>query len=305
MTTEEGLQQAAGELTAYLSERREKINTALKEILENTMLPGRLRDAMAYSLEAGGKRLRPILCMAAAEAVGGDPDMTLPAGCAIEFIHTYSLIHDDLPAVDNDDLRRGQPSCHLAFDEATAIFAGDALQSLAFFILSNPENRSPDARNQLAVINAIAAATGHDGMIEGQMRDMLAQKTPADETGLKRLHGLKTGAIIRAAVRAGALIGNGTDRQLASLDTYAENIGLAFQVMDDILDVQGDPDLMGKAAGGDRRRRKATYPGLLGIDEARQLARTLVENALQTLEPFDVEADPLRSLARYIVEREY
>ncbi|MFP4040628.1 MAG: polyprenyl synthetase family protein [Desulfosudaceae bacterium] len=292
-------------LSEYLDVRRNRIEEALLASLDKHVQPGRLREAMSFSLQAGGKRLRPILCMAAAESVGGEADQTLPAGCALEMIHTYSLIHDDLPAIDNDDLRRGQPSCHVAFDEATAIFAGDALHTLAFQILSSPEYDHLDSEIQILLVNAIARATGTDGMIEGQMRDILAQSARLDKKALQEIHNLKTGALIRAAIYAGALIGGGDKQQLAQLDTYAGQIGLAFQVMDDLLDVQGDPDLMGKEAGADQRRSKATYPGLLGPEDSRELAGKLVKNSLLAIESFDIKAEPLRMLADYIVERQY
>ncbi|MFP4446437.1 MAG: polyprenyl synthetase family protein [Desulfosudaceae bacterium] len=293
-----------GQLADYLADRRERIETALLNMVKRYVAPGRLRQAMLHSLSAGGKRLRPILCMATAESVGGEAEATLPAGCALEMIHTYSLIHDDLPAVDNDDLRRGQPACHVAFDEATAIFAGDALHTLAFQVLSEPEYSLDDPVAQLAVINVIARATGTDGMIEGQMQDILAQSARLDEVSLREIHCRKTGALIRAAVFAGARIGGAAERQLSALDDYAGQVGLAFQVLDDLLDIQGDPALMGKAVGADNKRHKATYPGLMGPDRARNLAEDLVKNSLRAIESFDIKADPLRDLARYIIERQ-
>ncbi len=259
---------------------------------------------MAYSLMAGGKRLRPILCMAAAEAVGGSVKAVLPAACAIEMIHTYSLIHDDLPAMDNDQLRRGKPTCHIRFDEATAILAGDSLLTFAFETLSTMDVPSSDsADKRLGVISRISKAVGARGMIEGQMQDMASEGTLLDQKQLQRMHELKTGALIQASAMTGGLLSNGTDAQIDHLKHYAHNIGLAFQIADDILNVEGDPEQMGKATGTDTMAGKNTYPALLGLKDSKLLAKMLVNNALQALEKFDNKSVPLRELAKYVIER--
>ncbi len=292
-------------LDRYLTDRRQIVNTALAAIIDDLVPAGRLRSAMTYCLEAGGKRLRPILCLAAAEAVGGERDRVLPAGCAIELIHTYSLIHDDLPGVDNAPLRRGRPSCHAAFDEATAIFTGDALHTLAFQVLASTDYLDAGPEERLACIRIMAAATGNTGMIEGQMQDMLTSSRQPTLDELKRLQELKTGAIITAAVHIGALLGGADGDQTERLLTYARHIGLAFQIADDLLDIQGDPELMGKATGGDARDNKITFPGLLGVEPADRLARDLVGQSRQALVGFDESAAPLRKIAEFIIERRY
>ena len=259
---------------------------------------------MKYSLMAGGKRIRPVLCIAAAEAVGGKADEVLPAACAIEMIHTYSLIHDDLPAIDNDGFRRGKPTCHVAFDEATAILAGDALLTLAFQILSSIELKNEIyASKWLSVIRTISRAAGYQGMIEGQMRDIASEGIMLTLNELEEMHSLKTGAIIEASIYCGAIIGNGGIKQIKQLGIYAKNIGLAFQVTDDILNVEGDPKVMGKAVGTDKNRKKSTYPSIMGINKSREFAEKLAGNALQSLDGFDNRSDPLRAIASYIIER--
>ncbi|MEW6079806.1 MAG: polyprenyl synthetase family protein [Thermodesulfobacteriota bacterium] len=295
----------AAALDQYLRERRDVINKALSAILDDMVPAGRLRVAMAYCLEAGGKRLRPILCLAATEAVGGNPEVALHAGCAIELIHTYSLIHDDLPGVDNAPLRRGRPSCHAAFDEATAIFAGDALHTLAFQVLASAKHVPTGPETRLECIRIIAAATGNTGMIEGQMRDMLATEKPQTPEDLRRLQELKTGALITAAVHVGALLGGADAVTTGRLIAYAGQIGFAFQIADDLLDIEGDPSLMGKSTGEDARQKKATFPGLMGKEDARKLAHTLVEDSLAALASFGENADPLRKIAAFIIERGY
>ncbi len=292
-------------LEQYLATRRDAVNAALTGILNEFVPGGRLRDAMGYSLEAGGKRLRPILCLAATEAVNGDPDVSLPAACAIELVHTYSLIHDDLPAVDNDVLRRGKPSCHVAFDEATAIFAGDALHTLAFQVLAAKNHPVSDPETRLRCIRIIAAATGNSGMIEGQMRDMQAAAKPLTTEELRRLQELKTGALITAAVHVGALLGGADGDRIGCMIEYGNHIGLAFQVADDLLDIEGDAAMMGKETGGDVRQKKATFPALLGIDATRDLSRSLLKNSLEALSSFGKEADPLRGIANFMIERRY
>jgi len=292
------------DLSAYLKNKNQQINVALEKILHDSQPSEPIVEAMKYSLMAGGKRIRPVLCIAAAEAVGGKPQAVLPAACALEMVHTYSLIHDDLPAMDNDDLRRGKPTCHVAFDEATAILAGDALLTLAFEVLSSvPISGETQALGWLKVIHIISTAAGYRGMIQGQMLDMAAEGHDLTVDELKSMHALKTGALIEASLLCGAVLADARKRQMEVLKTYAWNIGLAFQVTDDILNVEGNPKVMGKAAGTDELREKSTYPALLGIKTSRQYARNLVDEALQVLEVFDKEADPLRALAMYIIER--
>lgn len=293
------------ELATYLETQRTLFLNSLDRIMAiDSKGSGRLLNAMKYSLNAGGKRIRPILCMAAAEAVGGSSDNCLFTASAIEMIHTYSLIHDDLPAMDDDSLRRGKPTCHIEFDEATAILAGDALLTMAFQILASPENRdSGTAEDKLKIIDLISTASGQPGMVEGQMIDIESEGKKLSVGDLEKLHALKTGALISASVVSGAILGNASAGQLASLESYSRNIGLAFQVADDILNVTGNPELMGKAVGTDSELNKATYPSLLGLDRSKAMAEELVNNALAALNDFGPEADPLRAIARYIIER--
>jgi geranylgeranyl diphosphate synthase type II len=293
------------DLKAYLEERRGLVNRSLEAYLPAVRGPAfRVVQAMHYSLFAGGKRLRPILCLAAAEAVGGDAGEVLPVACALEMIHTYSLIHDDLPAMDDDDLRRGQPTCHKKFDEATAILAGDGLLTLAFQIMADAashfEGREADL---LAVIQLIAAASGYPGMVGGQMLDLQAEGRKVTLKELETIHRMKTGALLTAAVRSGAMMAGGTRAEVTALTGYGEKFGLAFQVTDDLLDVEGEAAEMGKATGMDAERRKATYPGLLGQGEAREWAQRLVAAAVADLEDFGPAAGPLREIARYLLVR--
>ncbi len=292
------------DLKTYLQTRREWFEKQLTSMIDRPMLgSGRLVSAMKYSLVSGGKRLRPVLCFAASEALGGDIELCIPTACALEMIHTYSLIHDDLPAMDNDELRRGKPTCHIAFDEATAILAGDALLTLAFQVLASDPYALKEPGLILRTIEIIARAAGDQGMIEGQMRDMESEGKSLDRIGLENIHHLKTGAIIRASVTTGALLAGAEDEEFEALDRYASHIGLAFQVADDILNVTGDPALMGKATGTDVSLNKATYPSLLGLEQSIEFARECVESALSELARFDERADPLRAIATYIVER--
>jgi geranylgeranyl diphosphate synthase type II len=291
-------------LNAYLADKIERINASLESILKTSEPPDRLLEAMTYSLMAGGKRFRSVLCVAAAEAVGGKLEDVLPAACALEMVHTYSLIHDDLPAMDDDAMRRGQPTCHKAFDEATAILAGDALLTLAFQTLSSVESdNEQQALKWLRVIQLVSQAAGYCGMIQGQMLDIGSEGSRLTLNELKSMHRLKTGALIEASLRCGAeLVGVNTS-QIQQLESYARHIGLAFQVTDDILNVEGDPAIMGKAVGTDKLRHKSTYPSLLGLEESKTFAANLIENALQALESFDQKAEPLRVIARYIADR--
>lgn len=293
------------ELKVYLQAKAKIVNQALERWLPEDAAQPRVVAAMRHSLMAGGKRLRPILCMAAAEALGGAARATLPAALALEMIHTYSLIHDDLPALDDDKLRRGQPTCHTCFDEATAILAGDALLTLAFEVLAKG-GALQDASNTaiwLQVVARIAGAAGYQGMVEGQMRDLAAEGRRLDLEDLRTLHALKTGKLLQSAVVCGAMIANADAEQLSALEAYGRHVGLAFQVADDVLNVTGDPEKLGKAVGTDLDRQKNTYPALLGLDESRSYADGLVADALQAIAGFDTKADPLRAIARYIVAR--
>ncbi len=291
------------DLSAYLAEKRRVIDDSLEALLNDHCASTQLCHAMHYSLMGSGKRLRPILCIAAAEAVGGgETSPVMRTACALEMIHTYSLIHDDLPAMDDDDIRRGRPTCHVHFDEATAVLAGDALLTLAFEVLTEPEALIDHAR-QLRIAAKIAACAGNRGMIDGQMQDMIAQGQETGLESLKSIHERKTGAMIEAALFSGATAGGGTDAQVDALSIYGRNIGLAFQITDDILNVEGDPDIMGKSTGTDQLHKKATYPSLLGLDEAKKYAAECVSIALQSLSIFDNNMVPLAAIARYITER--
>lgn len=297
-------------LKEYLTEKQEAVNSSLINILDTFSDNSRLLQAMKYSLMAGGKRIRPILCIAACEAVHGDSKNVLPIACALEMIHTYSLIHDDLPAMDNDNLRRGKPTCHIQFDEATAILAGDALLTLAFQIISSPDlltghnDKNYRAAKQLKIINLLSNAAGCKGMVAGQMLDILSEGSLLNINQLEQMHRLKTGALIEASVCAGAISGGCSTKKLEHLASYAKKIGLAFQIADDILNIEGDPLLMGKAAGTDKNRNKNTYPLLLGLKNSKELSRQLVAEALCLLNIFDNNADPLRKIADYIINRD-
>ncbi|MBF0446779.1 MAG: polyprenyl synthetase family protein [Magnetococcales bacterium] len=291
------------ELTVYLKERKRQVDSALDHLVPKAQKPPQqLNQAIRHSLIDGGKRLRPILVLAAAEAVGGETEKLLPFACALECIHTYSLIHDDLPAMDDDDLRRGRPTCHKQFDEATAILAGDGLLTLAFELAARPIE-GVSAADSLAMVVQLAQDAGIHGMVGGQMMDMLAENRPIELAELQYIHVHKTGALIRSSCLAGARLGGGSEQQIKKLKRYGEAIGLAFQIADDILDVVGDCHLLGKSTGQDQQHAKSTYPALMGLGQARQEAETLIQEALRCLDDFSQAADPLRLLARYITDR--
>ena len=292
-------------LKDYIESRRAQINRALTHYLPPHAGQTEILAAMNHSLHAGGKRLRPILCIAACEIVGGNGEDVLPACCAIEMVHTYSLIHDDLPAMDDDQLRRGQPTCHVAFGEATAILAGDALVTRAFQLLAGHAltQAGSDLPKWLRVMQHIGKAAGYEGMIEGQMQDIRSEGRRLSLEQLERLHRLKTGAMITASVVSGAEIGNANPEQKAALTDYADSIGLAFQVQDDILNIEGDPAKLGKNIGTDQQRHKNTYPALLGLTPAKSRAAMLKAQALRALDIFDTKTEPLREIATYIIER--
>ena len=263
-----------------------------------------LYAAMRYSVINGGKRIRPLLVYAACEALEGPLEQADAAACAVELVHAYSLVHDDLPAMDDDDLRRGQPTTHKAFDEACAILAGDALQSLAFEVLSKAQGNAPDAQTRLDMLTTLSKAAGPAGMVGGQAIDLAAVGRNLDQSALELMHRHKTGALIEASVLLGAMASSQADADsLKALQSYAAAIGLAFQVQDDILDVESDTATLGKRQGADIAREKPTYPALLGLDAAKAYAQELCEQALSALHLFGSSAAPLRELARYIVQR--
>ena len=294
------------ELESRIRDWRQRADAALQQLLPSgDTTPQRLHQAMRYAVFNGGKRVRPILTYAAGHAVGVSDEELDAAGCAVELVHAYSLVHDDLPAMDDDDLRRGQPSCHRAFDEATAILAGDALQSLAFHTLARNENRRPAAQC-LKMLDVLAVASGSRGMAGGQAIDIEAEGKHLNVAELENMHIHKTGALIRASVKLGALSQAEIEpARLKKLDHFAKCIGLAFQIQDDILDVESDTHTLGKRQGADQARNKPTYPALVGLDSARAMARELHEDALASLQEFGESAAPLAWIAEYIVRRKH
>jgi len=292
------------DLKSYLDERRSRIETALDRYLPPTdSRPQILHESLRYSVLSPGKRLRPTLTLAAAEAVGGKDEDVMPTACALECIHVFSLIHDDLPCMDNDDYRRGRLTNHKVYGDAMALLAGDALLALAFQLIADNVATAP-ADRVLPTLRLIAEASGTWGMVGGQVVDMESQGQDVTIETLRYIHAHKTGALLTASVLAGALLAGATTAQVDALRAYGGHIGLAFQIADDILDVTGDEAKIGKPVGSDEERDKATYPKLFGLDESRRRAHAEVEAALQTLADFDEKAEPLRAIARYIVERD-
>ncbi len=292
-------------LQDYMALCQTRVENALQQCLPGERIhPASLHAAMRYASLDGGKRIRPLLVYAAGQAAGAHPDSLDAPACAVELIHAYSLVHDDLPAMDNDALRRGKPTCHKAFGEAQAILAGDALQALAFHILAHDHAGGLPAEVRLGMVEQLSLAAGSRGMVGGQAIDLAAVGQQLDIAELEDMHIHKTGALIRASVLLGAMANPALAKQrLRELDQYAKNIGLAFQVVDDILDVEGSTEVLGKTAQADQALDKPTYPALLGLEGARQRARELHTTALDSLEAFGAEADPLRWLAGYILER--
>lgn len=281
----------------FLEAKALRTESALADRLDAWVgVPASLLEAVRYSLFAGGKRLRPALALAAAEVVSGDDAAALPVACALEMIHTYSLIHDDLPPMDDDDLRRGLPTCHIIYGEATAILAGDALLTMAFDAAAET--------GSTAIIQALARAAGAGGMVGGQQMDLEGEGKQLDLAALQRIHGAKTGALIQVSLRCGAMAAGATGAQVQALADYGRHLGLAFQITDDILDVVGAEDVIGKPVGSDESRNKSTYPALLGLDESRRLAGEAVASALAALAVFGEEAENLRNLARFVADRE-
>ncbi len=295
------------DIKVYLHQKRALVDAALERFLPVADGPlARHVEAMRYSLLAGGKRVRPILCLAAAEALlpegAAQLEPLLPAACALECIHTYSLVHDDLPAMDNDDLRRGKPTNHVVFGEAAAILAGDGLLSFAFELLADTGSSLP-AEARLQAVRLLSRAVGPFGMVGGQVLDMENEGQEISFDTLRRIHSLKTGALITASVETGAVLAGAGREELSALAGYGRQIGLAFQIVDDLLNVESTTEQLGKAAGSDAQRRKATYPAFFGVEETRKRAHEAVAGALEAIAGFDQRAEPLRELARYIVNR--
>jgi len=292
-------------LNEFMAQAQARAEAALDARLPaEAKLPERLHQAMRYSTLGGGKRMRPLLTYAAGHALGVPPEILDGLGAAVEFIHVYSLIHDDLPAMDNDDLRRGKPTCHRAYDEATAILAGDGLQALAFHVLASDASIAVPAENRIAMIEALATASGSCGMVGGQAIDLDSVGKELDLLGLEAMHIRKTGALIRVSVKLAALAKPGLAKEtFDKLDHYAKCVGLAFQIQDDILDVESDTQTLGKTQGKDRDNNKPTYPALLGLAGAKEKAADLHEQALDSLAGFGEEGDYLRELATYIIQR--
>jgi geranylgeranyl diphosphate synthase type II len=294
-------------LKQYCKEKMNLIDKTLNDLLPKEQgYNETIFEAMRYSLFAGGKRLRPILLMAAAEAIGSKGTNYLHIACGMEMIHTYSLIHDDLPAMDNDDYRRGKLTNHKVYGEATAILAGDALLTMAFRILAGiANNKGIDARLVLQIIDEIADAAGVNGMIGGQVVDIESENKSIDSDTLVYIHTHKTGALYCASLRCGAILAGASDKQISALTRYAEYLGLAFQITDDILDVEGDSEKLGKETGSDEKKQKATYPAMFGLDRSKSMAREAVDKAIEQLCIFNEEADLLRDIAEYLLERDH
>ena len=290
------LEQALGETAAAVDQ------TLGRLLPEPCGIEGRVAEAMRYATLAGGKRLRPFLLVSSARLFGVEGVGALRAAAAVEMIHAYSLVHDDLPAMDDDDVRRGRPTCHVRFDEATAILAGDALLTFAFDVLTGVETHA-DAGVRCALVRGLAVAAGAAGMVGGQMIDLLAADHDLDLDGITQLQNLKTGALIAYSCEAGAILGDAGRERRAALAAYGRDLGLAFQIADDLLDVEGSEAELGKAVGKDAARGKATFVGLLGVDGARAYSRELVEGAIARLAPFAGAADLLEDAARFVIDR--
>ncbi len=298
---------AENHLKEFMASCQQRVESALDQRLPAAnRLPSRLHQAMRYSVLNGGKRLRPILTYATGQALEVPLGQLDGPACAVEFIHVYSLIHDDLPAMDDDELRRGKPTCHVQFDEATAILAGDALQALAFQVLARDQSMDVCADARIAMVDTLATASGSTGMVGGQAIDLASVGLKLDLPALEMMHIHKTGALIRASVRLATLAKPGVAPEIAEgLDHYAKCIGLAFQIQDDILDEESDTATLGKTQGKDKAQNKPTYPGLLGLEGAKQKAREMHEAALAALEPLQEQADLLKALSLFIIQRRH
>lgn len=292
------------DITRYIKNKKKIIDSFLKAytdgIKNRKECPARLHEAMTYSLMAGGKRIRPVFCIAAYEAAGGSPDEIIPVAASLELIHTYSLIHDDLPAMDDDDLRRNKPTNHRVFGEAAAILAGDALLTDAFNIIAGA-NAAPGIL--IKVIRELAHACGPEGMVGGQMVDIMLEGKRAGKRELIYIHRHKTGTFIRGAIRIGAIMANASPAKLIALTKYGEKAGLAFQVIDDILDITGTQEEIGKTTGSDIAKSKNTYPSLYGLKKSEEIAKGLINDSLSAIKDFDGKAEPLRAIAKYMLER--
>jgi len=289
------------DLGAYMKQRADAVDAALERFLPaETLRPETLHKAMRYSVFAGGKRLRPVLVIAGAEAVGGTASQVMPAACAMELIHTYSLVHDDLPAMDNDDFRRGAPTNHKVFGEAMAILAGDALLTLAFRLVADNAGQSAALRE---VVMDIADAAGHKGMVAGQVADLEAEGRRVGADTVDYIHAHKTGALIRTSLRIGAMLCGADAAQVRALSVAGADLGLAFQIVDDILDVVASSEELGKTAGKDQIQQKATYPAIHGIEASRARAAFLIRDAEEALRVLGPRAEPIRALGRFILER--
>jgi geranylgeranyl diphosphate synthase type II len=296
---------ASMDIKAYLARKKDIIDKTLEKLVPPAKaFPPAIHEAMRYSLFAGGKRVRPVLAIAAAEALGATTANLLPLAGALELIHTYSLIHDDLPAMDDDDLRRGRPTCHKVYGEAIAILAGDGLLTMAFEVLSDPRRmKAIPARTIVSMIRELSVASGVFGMVGGQVVDIQSENREIDFPTLEYIHTHKTGALIRASVRIGALYARAGKRQFEALTRFGELAGLAFQIADDILDVTGKQEELGKDIGSDLEKGKKTFPSFLGLQESGRRAEEVVDEALDALKGFGRKADPLRELAKYIIKR--
>ncbi|MGC9030197.1 MAG: polyprenyl synthetase family protein [Desulfomonilaceae bacterium] len=293
------------DLDLYLAERKRLVDQALEEMLPGANEGGgRLHEAMRYSLFAGGKRIRPILALEAGEIVGADASGLLPLAVALECIHTYSLIHDDLPAMDDDDTRRGKPTLHRVFGEAVAILVGDALLTFAFDVLSSPHAaRTYPAHRLLQAIHELAVAAGFQGLVKGQYLDIVSEGREVNERTVSDIVAGKTGALLRASLVCGALLGGGSSEQIRMLGEFGDHLGIVFQIKDDVLDIEGDPQTLGKAVHKDQEKGKATYPAIMGLDAAKNKMRQHIERALRTLEPFGQRASTLSEICLYIGQR--
>ncbi len=291
-------------LKLYLKEKRELVDSFLRKYISSKKkqkeCPKNLCDAMSYALMVGGKRVRSILSIASYEAVGGKSDNILPIAASLELIHTYSLIHDDLPAMDNDDFRRNQPTTHKVFGEATAILTGDALLTDAFHIISQT---SANPKTLINIINELTYACGPEGMVGGQTLDLILEGKKARKKDLLYIHTHKTGALIRASVRIGAIMANSSPAKLNMLTEYGEKVGLAFQIIDDILDVTGTKEELGKSTGADDAKGKNTYPSTFGLKKSRKIAEGLINDSLKAINSFNKNAEPLVEIAKYILSR--
>jgi len=289
----------------YLKEKKTVVDKALKEVMpEPAGLAGNVIEAMHYTLFSGGKRIRPILCIAGAEAVEGDEDSVLRVACALELIHSYSLIHDDLPAIDNDDFRRGELTNHKVFGEAIALLAGDGLLTMAFNIMARfGVEKDSGKEDLLRVIDMIAHASGCKGMVGGQAVDICYEGKDPDTHVVEFIHIHKTAALIATSVTAGVILGGGNEEETGSINRFGHRIGLAFQIADDILNVEGEKSIIGKETGSDAARGKITYPYVFGIEESKRIQTELIDSAIEEIAGFSNRAWPLRDLARYIIER--